>query len=153
MLVSKISLSNSRYSVAGGMVSYESDQLFPFPRERVWKLLNDHLDDAMITKIHPLVQQSRTISRDSNSVVFERMIDARGKILSSQWKITSRPPDTYRWDIVTSNGPYTAGSWMQSTYHGRRREHSDSVSGRAQDLRPPIFLPTAPDPPSSARRH
>lgn len=126
------------------MVSYESDQLFPFPRERVWKLLNDHLDDAMITKIHPLVQQSRTISRDSNSVVFERMIDARGKILSSQWKITSRPPDTYRWDIVTSNGPYTAGSWMQSTYTEEAGSTRIRSRGELKISVLPFFFPQRP---------
>jgi Polyketide cyclase / dehydrase and lipid transport len=98
------------------MVAYESDQLFPFPRDRVWKLLNDHLDDALISNIHPLIKQSRTISRDANAVVLERTIDARGKLLTSQWRVTARPPDTFRWDIIASNGPYAVGSWMESTY-------------------------------------
>jgi hypothetical protein len=126
------------------MVAYESVQLFPFPRERVWKLLNDHLDDALITKIHPLVKQSRTVSRDTNSVVFDRMIDARGKVLASQWRVTTRPPDTFRWDIVTSNGPYAAGSWMENAYSeeaGGTRIHS---RGDLKVSILPFFIPQRP---------
>jgi hypothetical protein len=98
------------------MVAYEYDQSFPFRRDRVWRLLNDHLDDSLISKIHPLVKQSHTVSRDANSIVVDRMIDARGKVLASQWRVTVRPPEAFRWDIVTSNGPYAAGSWMENTY-------------------------------------
>jgi Polyketide cyclase / dehydrase and lipid transport len=126
------------------MVAYESDQVFPFPRERVWKLLNDHLDDELITKIHPLVKQSRTVSRDASSVVFDRKIDARGRILASQWRVTARPPDTFRWDIVTSNGPYAAGSWMENNY----TEEGGSTRIRSRgDLKItvlPFFIPQRP---------
>ncbi|MGI0129291.1 MAG: hypothetical protein ACREDE_03290 [Thermoplasmata archaeon] len=126
------------------MVAYESDQSFPFPRVRVWKLLNDHLDDSLISKIHPLVKQSRTVSRDANAVVFDRTIDARGQILLSRWWLTARPPDTFRWEIVTSQGPYAAGSWMESSY----TEEGGSTRIRSRgDLKVsilPFFIPQRP---------
>ncbi|MGA8536290.1 MAG: hypothetical protein WB789_02730 [Thermoplasmata archaeon] len=98
------------------MVNYQYDQLFPFPRDRVWKLLQDHLDDSRVTRIHSLVKQQRTISKTGDSTVVDRMIDARGKLLASQWRVTCRPPDSFRWEVLTSKGPYSAGSWMENTY-------------------------------------
>jgi hypothetical protein len=98
------------------MVGYESDELFPFPRAQVWKLLEQHSDDAVISRIHPLINEQHTVSRADGSVVVERKIDARGKLLTSQWRLTPRPPDTFRWDILSSEGPYAPGSWMENTY-------------------------------------
>jgi hypothetical protein len=126
------------------VVAYENDQLFPFPLERVWKLLNDHLDDALITTIHPLVKQSRTVSRDANSVVFDRRIDARGKVLASQWRVTARPPETFRWDIVTSEGPYSAGSWMENTYSEEGGATRIRSRGELKISILPFFVPQRP---------
>ena len=126
------------------MVAHESDQLFPFSRERVWKLLNDHLDDQQISRIHPLVKESRTISRDANSVLFERKIDARGKILASQWRDTARPPDSFRWDIVTSNGPYAAGGWMESHYTEEAGATRIRSRGELKISVLPFFIPQRP---------
>lgn len=98
------------------MVDYQSDDLFPFPRDRVWKLLQDHTDDSRIGRIHPLIKQQRTISRSGDSAVVERSIDARGRLLSSQWKYSFRRPDYLKWEIVGGTGPYAPGSFMENTY-------------------------------------
>jgi len=98
------------------VVAYENDGVFPFPRDRVWRLLQDHTDDTLIPRIHPLIRQQRTVSRSGGATVLDRMIDARGKLLSSQWKYEARPPDFLRWEIVTGAGPYAPGSWMENTY-------------------------------------
>jgi hypothetical protein len=98
------------------MVEYRSDELFPFPRDRVWKLLQEHTDDAVILRIHPMIKQQRTVSRSEDSAVVERSIDARGKLLPSQWKYTFRPPDYLKWEIVGGTGPYAPGSFLENTY-------------------------------------
>jgi hypothetical protein len=98
------------------MVDYQSDELFPFPRERVWKLLHDHTDDSLIGRIHPLIRQQRTVSRSDDSAVVDRSIEARGRLLTSQWKYTFRRPDRLKWEITGGTGPYAPGSWLENTY-------------------------------------
>ncbi len=126
------------------MVAYEFDQLFPFPRDRLWKLLNDHLDDQLITKIHPLVKESRTVSREGHTTVFDRKIDARGKILTSQWRVTAKPPDSFRWEIVTSEGPYASGSWMESHYAEESGGTRIRSGGDLKITVLPFFIPQGP---------
>ena len=98
------------------MVEYRSDALFPYSRDRVWKLLADHTDDALIGRIHPLIKQQRTVSRGDSTAVVERSIDARGKLLTSQWKYSFRRPESMRWEVVEGTGPYAPGSWLENTY-------------------------------------
>lgn len=98
------------------MVEYRSDELFPFPRGRVWELLRDHTDDALIGRIHPMIKEQRTVSRSDDSALVERSIEARGKLLPSQWKYSFRRPDFLRWEIVAGTGPYAPGSWLESSY-------------------------------------
>jgi hypothetical protein len=98
------------------MVDYQYEQLFPYSRDLVWKLLQDPLDDSLIVRVHPLVKHQRTISKGGDTTVVDRTIEARGKLLTSQWRVTARPPDSFRWEVLTSNGPYAAGSWMENTY-------------------------------------
>jgi|HubBroStandDraft_1064217.scaffolds.fasta_scaffold13873_2 hypothetical protein len=126
------------------MVTYENDQLFPFPRDRVWKLLNDHLDDSLLPKIHPLVKQSRTVSRDANSILFDRKIDARGKLLASQWRVTARPPDSFRWEVTSGEGPYATGSWMENTYSEEAGGTRIRSRGELKITVLPFFIPQRP---------
>ena len=123
------------------MPEYQSDELFPFPRERVWKLLEAHMDDARISTVHPLIQQQRTVSRDGDAVVVERHIDARGKTVTSQWRITQRAPDSYRWDIVAGNGPYSVGSWMENTYSEEAGSTRIRSRGELKVVVVPFFIP------------
>ncbi|MCI4361165.1 MAG: hypothetical protein L3J91_05630 [Thermoplasmata archaeon] len=98
------------------MVQYRDETLFPRPRDAVWKLLNDHLDDGKIGRIHHLISNQKTMSRDGTTATVERWIDVRGKAMRSIWKITYRPPDSARWDVVESQGPWAPGSYVESTY-------------------------------------
>ncbi|MFI5413863.1 MAG: hypothetical protein ACHQ0I_04685, partial [Candidatus Lutacidiplasmatales archaeon] len=88
------------------MVAYEDDDLFPAPRAIVWKLLDEHLDDAKALVIHPLIKSQKTVSRSGSEIVVDRVIDVRRKLLKSRWKITFEPPDHGRWEVVHSEGPW-----------------------------------------------
>jgi hypothetical protein len=123
------------------MVDYQDEQLFPFPRDRVWKLLQDHLDDSLISRIHPLVKQQRTISKSGDSTVVDRTIDARGKLLASQWRVTARPPDYFRWEILASHGPYATGGWMEHTYTDEGAQTRIRSRGNLTISVLPFFLP------------
>ncbi|MCI4365842.1 MAG: SRPBCC family protein [Thermoplasmata archaeon] len=123
------------------MIEYEEEDLFPFPRDRVWTLLTAHLDDSMITKIHPLVRSQKTLSRSGEDTVVQRSIDVRGKLMNSQWKVTLRPPEYARYEILSSEGPWSEGSTVESQY-------SDGAGGtlirsrvRAHIKVLPFFLP------------
>jgi len=98
------------------MVAYEDDDLFPAPRAIVWKLLDEHLDDAKALVIHPLIKSQKTVSRSGSEIVVDRVIDVRRKLLKSRWKITFEPPDHGRWEVVQSEGPWAPGSYLDATY-------------------------------------
>jgi hypothetical protein len=123
------------------MVDYQYEQLFPFSRDRVWKLLQDHLDDSLIMRVHPLVKHQRTISKGGDTTVVDRTIEARGKLLTSQWRVTTRPPDSFRWEVLTSNGPYAAGSWMENTYTQEGANTRIQSQGSLTISVLPFFLP------------
>lgn len=90
--------------------------MFPAPRDAIWKLLNAHLDDSAISRIHPLLKAQKTISQSGSEIVMDRWTDVRGKVLRSRWKVTVRPPDLYRWEIVDSEGPWTTGNFVENAY-------------------------------------
>jgi hypothetical protein len=92
------------------------EAVFPVMREAIWKLLAAHLDDAAISRIHPLLTAQKTISRDDSQVLLDRWTNVRGKVLRSRWKVTVRPPELYRWDIVEGEGPWTPGNFIENTY-------------------------------------
>jgi len=123
------------------MVEYSEEGIFPYPRTQVWKLLDAHLDDAQIVNIHSLIRAQKTLKRSANEALVERTIDARGKLMDSQWKISMRPPEFYRWEVVSGDGPYAPGSFIESQYSDasggtRMRTH---VKARITVL--PFFLP------------
>jgi hypothetical protein len=122
------------------MVAYDDEDLFPAPREVVWKLLNDHMNDAKIVDIHPLIRSQKTVGQPGNEVVLERVIEVRRKLKRSRWKITFEPPERARWEVVESEGPWTPGSYLELTYavegkSTRVRAHGDVT---VMDL--PFFL-------------
>jgi hypothetical protein len=123
------------------MVDYDGEFVLPFPRERVWKLLHDHLDDALISRIHPLIKRQRTISTTGDLTVVERTIDARGKLVTSEWRVTVRPPDLFRWEILTSEGPYSPGSWLENTYVDEPGGTRVRTRGSLRISVLPFFLP------------
>ncbi|HKS60036.1 MAG TPA: hypothetical protein VJS68_04595 [Thermoplasmata archaeon] len=98
------------------MVAYEGQGVLPTSREKVWTLLQAHLQDDRIGQIHGLIRGQRTLSRSGEDTVVERTIDARGKLLTSQWKVTYRPPEFSRWEVLQSQGPWATGSYLENTY-------------------------------------
>jgi hypothetical protein len=126
------------------MVEFSESDLFPFPRDRVWTLLRAHLDDAMIGRIHPLIRAQRTITTSGTETTVQRSIDVRGKLLTSQWKVTLRPPEYSRYEILASEGPWSEGSSVENHY-------SDAPGGTKIESRMrlhiqvlPFFLPQRP---------
>ncbi len=97
-------------------IEYEESDLFPFGREQLWRMLQAHLDDQQVSSIHPLILSQKVVTRDGESTTVERTIDARGRRLTSQWKLTYRPPDYSRWEVVGGEGPYAAGSSIENHY-------------------------------------
>ena len=121
------------------MVAYEDEDLIPAPREVVWKLLREHLNDAKVVEIHPLIQSQTTVSRSDDEVVVDRRIEVRRKPVRSRWKITYRPPDRARWEVLESEGPWAPGSYLDLTYEPVR----DGTRVRAKGdltVRPLPFL-------------
>jgi len=126
------------------MVEYRDDTLFPFSVDRVWKLLQDHVDDSLIVRIHPLVKQQRTVTRHGDTIVADRTIDARGKLLDSQWQFTIRPPGLFRWEVLSGNGPYATGSWMEYTYSPESNGTRIGMRGSVKIIVLPFFIPQRP---------
>ena len=98
------------------MKDYHDDGIITAPVSAVWKLIDSHLDDAVIHTIHPEVLEQTTVSRGSPDSVVDRVIDVRGKQMPSRWKLTLRPPDLYRWEIVGGDGPWQTGTYVESTF-------------------------------------
>jgi hypothetical protein len=126
------------------MVLYEDVGDFPAASEALWTLLQAHLDDERIHSIHPLVLTQQTLSRSGSETIVERTIDARGKSMRSKWKITYLPPEVARWEIVESEGPWKAGTYLENRYSpvpGGTRVRS---RGELKISVLPFFLPQKP---------
>ncbi|MCI4331959.1 MAG: SRPBCC family protein [Thermoplasmata archaeon] len=98
------------------MISYDDESVFPAPKDAVWKLLRSHLDDQAIGAIHPLILGQKTVSQEGDVTIVDRTIDVRGKKLASRWKITYHAPDSARWEIQSSEGPWAPGSFLEMSY-------------------------------------
>jgi hypothetical protein len=122
------------------MVTYEDDDVIEAPRAVIWKLLTEHLDDAKIVEIHPLVRSQKTLSHTERETVVERVIDVNRKPKVSRWKLTHEPPGRFRWEILESEGPWTPGDYLELTYSedGKRTRIHARGELTIQDL--PFFL-------------
>lgn len=98
------------------MVVYEDQDVFPASREAIWKLLAAHRDDGTIGRIHALMRGQTTVSSSDAESVVDRVIDVRGKAMRSRWKLSYRPPEYSRWEIVESEGPWAKGSYIENWY-------------------------------------
>ena len=99
------------------MVVYEDEELISAPRDVVWKLLDDHLNEAKVVEIHPLIRSQTTVRLSDSQVVLDRVIDVNRKPKRSRWKVACERPDRVRWEILESEGPWTRGSYLELTYH------------------------------------
>ena len=98
------------------MKAYDDDGIINAPISAVWKLIDSHLDDAVIHSIHPEVLEQTTETRGTPDAFVNRIIDVRGRRMPSRWKLTLRPPDFYRWEIVGGDGPWQTGTYVENTF-------------------------------------
>jgi len=122
------------------MVAYEDEDIIDAPRAVVWKLLADHLNDAKIVDIHPLIQSQKTVERTPDSVVVDRVIDVNRKLKKSRWKISFHAPDHARWEVLESEGPWAPGSYLDLTYSEEGRTTRVHCRGELTILDLPFFL-------------
>jgi hypothetical protein len=104
------------------MATYDDKGVFPLAREELWKFLDEHLEDAQVTRIHPDIVGQRTVRREGELTVVERSIRFRRDLLRSTWKITYHRPTFARWEIESGDGPMAPGSFLENRY-------SDAVGG------------------------
>ena len=123
------------------MVAYRDDTVFPAPADVLWKLLDAHMDDGTIHRIHPLVLSQQTLSRSGAETIVQRTIDARGKSLGSKWKITYNRPGTARWEIIESEGPWSVGSYVENRYSAAPGGTLIQSRGELKITVLPFFLP------------
>ena len=90
--------------------------VFPAPRERLWRVLKLHVEDDQIGRIHPNFLFQRQVSREGNRWVLERKIRLLGRNYTTTWTVEMTPPETYRWEIVASDGLLVPGSYVENKY-------------------------------------
>jgi len=98
------------------MAQFTMESVFPASREQLWKVLNLHVEDDRIVKIHPNFLSQRQVSREGNRWVLERKIRLLGKNHTFTMAIDMAPPDLCRWEIVASDGLLTPGSFVENRY-------------------------------------
>jgi hypothetical protein len=98
------------------MVDYHDEAILPFPRQRIWQLIDAHLDPALIGRIHPLIRSQETVTSRPEETVLQRTIDVRGELMNSRWRLTSQPPEMFRWEVLQSDGPWAEGTWLENRY-------------------------------------
>ena len=98
------------------MVEYADEDLIEAPRDIVWKLLLDHLDDAKAPIIHPLIRSQTTLHRTESEAVVDRVVEVRRKPVKSRWKVTFHPPERYRWEFLEGTAPWTVGDFLELSY-------------------------------------
>lgn len=122
------------------MVAYEDEEVIDAPRAVVWKLLADHLDEAKIVDIHPLIRSQKIASRSGNEIVLDRVIDVNRKLKKSRWKLSYQPPDHARWEVLESEGPWAPGSYLDLTYIDEGKRTRVRARGELTVLNLPFFL-------------
>jgi len=125
------------------MVTYDDEDVIEAPRAIVWKLLTDHLNEAKIVDIHPLITSQKVVSRTENEAVLDRVIDVNRKPKKSRWKLTYHPPDGYRWEILESEGPWTPGNYLELTFTDEGKRTRVRARGELTIMNLPFFLSQA----------
>jgi len=98
------------------MGRFTMQSVFPAPRERLWRVLKLHVEDDQIGRIHPNFLFQRQVSREGNRWVLERKIRLLGRNYTTTWTVEMTPPETYRWEIVASDGLLVPGSYVENKY-------------------------------------
>lgn len=122
------------------MVVVSEEVIYPFPRERVWRLMELHMDDEVVRRIHPSVLSSRKLSNQGNVWIFERTMHTRGRTFSLRWRFELKPKESVREDVVWSTGGIAPGSFLENTYSDINDFTKVSTRGNMVLLGVPGFL-------------
>ena len=99
------------------MVRYAEEEVLPYPRATVWALLEKHGRNDEILRIHPDIVAQESVRESPDGYVVRRTIRfVRGRLVSSTWRITQSPPDSFGWEILDGDGPWAPGSWIKVRY-------------------------------------
>jgi hypothetical protein len=90
--------------------------VFPVPREKIWRLIELHVDDNVIRKIHPSVLSSKQLNKEGNSWVFERKMRSYGGVFNLKWRFELMPMDCFRAEVISSTGGVAAGSSVENRF-------------------------------------
>jgi hypothetical protein len=90
--------------------------VFPAPREELWRVLQLHVEDDQIGRIHSSILSQRQVRREENRWVLERKIRLLGKNYAVTMAVEMAPPEMYRWEIVASDGLLDPGSYIENRY-------------------------------------
>ncbi len=79
------------------------------------RFLRLHADPTVIGPIHPDLLHQALVRSSPREAVPGRTIQLPGtRTLSSTWKMTSDPPETFRWEIIGDDRPMEEGPWVAS---------------------------------------
>lgn len=98
------------------MVRYVDESVVPIPRDRLWRLLDQHAREGEISRIHPEVVSQQTVSQGPGELVVKRGVRMFRRVVNATWKISFMAPERYRWEILDGNGPWAAGSYLANQY-------------------------------------
>lgn len=89
----------------------------PISRARPGEFLELHADPAVIGEIHADVLHHSIVRSSPKESALERTLRVpRNQTLNSTGKVTSDPPETFRWEIIDGDGPMETGSWVENDY-------------------------------------
>ncbi len=98
------------------MVRVDMEGLFPASRDKFWKLMDLHLDEVAVRAIHPGIVSQKILTRERGEATFEREWRLSGRTWKATWKYELAPPEKYRFDILSSEGPVGKGSFLENKY-------------------------------------
>ena len=132
------------------MVKVELEGQVPISRDKLWKVLARHLDDAAISKIHPSIQNQVTIEQEgtrsyqdltlSETTTVERNMLTMGRRWKCTWRIKVSPPETYRFEVLASSAVVAPGSYIRNTYSDSPEGTRIVTVGEMHPLGIPRFL-------------
>ncbi len=98
------------------MVRVSAEGVFPANRARLWRVLELHLDDSAIGKIHPFIISSRRVSKEQGGWVFERVWRRFGRTFVVTTRYDATPMERFRWEVTASTGGLVPGSYIENRY-------------------------------------
>lgn len=122
------------------MVVVSEETVFPFPKEKVWRLIELHMDDQVVRKIHPGILSSRQLSREGDVWAFERSMRTRRRTFTLKWRFELKPMESLREEVISSTGGIAPGSFLENSYSAVGDSTKVSTRGNMILMGVPGFL-------------